>query len=76
MYLTKTQLKKFDKTSLSKKSGTRVVLDMGNKTGSQPVSKHVEQFLGYYCYNSLEIRLWSKDLKHLIPGNGLPKLQG
>ena len=26
-----------------------------------------------YCFNSfLAIRLWSKDLKHLIPGNGVP----
>ena len=24
----------------------------------------------------LAIRLWSKDLKNLISGNGLPKLQG
>ena len=29
-----------------------------------------------YCFNSLEIGPWFKDLKHLIPGNGLPKLQG
>ena len=29
-----------------------------------------------YCFNSLAIRLWSKDLKHLISGNRLPKLQG
>ena len=29
-----------------------------------------------YCFNSLSIRQWTKDLKHLISGNGLPKLQG
>ena len=29
-----------------------------------------------YCFNSLAIRLQSNDLKHLIPGNGVPKLQG
>ena len=29
-----------------------------------------------YSFNSLEIRLQSKDLKHLISGNGLPELQG
>ena len=29
-----------------------------------------------YCFNSLAIRLCSKDLKHLIPGNRVHKLQG
>ena len=29
-----------------------------------------------YCFNSLAIRLRSQDLKHFIPGNGVPKLQG
>ena len=29
-----------------------------------------------YCFNSLLIRQRFKDLKHLISGNGLPKLQG
>ena len=29
-----------------------------------------------YCFDSLAIRLWSKDLKHLIPGTGPPGLQG
>ena len=29
-----------------------------------------------YYFDSLAIRLWSKDLKHLIPGNGLAGLQG
>ena len=28
-----------------------------------------------YCFNYLLIRLWSKDLKHLILGNELPGLQ-
>ena len=29
-----------------------------------------------HCLNSLSIRQWSKDLKHLISGKGLPGLQG
>ena len=29
-----------------------------------------------YCFNSVAIRLRSKDLKHLIPSNGVPELQG
>ena len=31
-----------------------------------------------YCFDSLAIKLWSKDFKqkHLIPGNGPPGLQG
>ena len=29
-----------------------------------------------YCFNSLVIRLRSQDLKHLITGNGVRKLQG
>ena len=29
-----------------------------------------------YCFDSLAIRQPSKDLKHLLQGNGLPKLQG
>ena len=29
-----------------------------------------------YCFKSLASRLWSKDFIHLIPGNGVPKLQG
>ena len=29
-----------------------------------------------YCFNSLAIRIWPKDLKHLIPGNRLPDLNG
>ena len=29
-----------------------------------------------HCFDSLAIRLWSEDLKHLIPRPGLPGLQG
>ena len=29
-----------------------------------------------FCFNSLAIRLRSQDLKNLIPGNGVPELQG
>ena len=29
-----------------------------------------------YCFVSLSIRQWSKDLKHFIPKDGLPELQG
>ena len=51
--------------------------------GKSSRSLHMKKFSGgliyhisLYCFNSLAIRLWSKDLKHLISGNRLPKLQG
>ena len=36
----------------------------------------ISYFHDNYCFDSLAIRLWSKELKHLIPRTGRPELQG
>ena len=47
-----------------------------NQTQSLIQDVQIQRFDKHFPVILLVIRQWSSDLKHLIPGNGPPELQG